>query len=303
MKIVVAGTVNRDVIRFPDGNIIESLGGALYSILTLAAAALQGWEILPIANVGEDIYPRLLEIMSQYSNINPEGLKKVNYPNNTVYLQLSPGQEREEHTDLKLPPIKYCQLEPHLDCNALMLNFTSGFDMEVTTAENALKERKRLAYIDLHSLTLGLDSQRRRFQRKIPDWRRWTQGADFIQLTAGEAWSLFPDNLLEPDNLPAAVGEAIGKTARVACLMTDGERGVDIFTGTGQFHREAKAVENPVDTTGCGDVFGAAFLVKYLMTSNIDAALDYGIHCAAIKCRFRGAEKLRALPSASGRSE
>lgn len=298
MKIVIAGTINRDIIRFPEGAVVESLGGAIYSILTMAAAAPQDWKIIPAANVGRDVYPQLLKALKSAANVSTEALRQADCLNNAVYLRLQPGCERAEHTDLNLPPIDYEQLAPHLDCGALMLNFTSGFDMEVSSAERAVRACRGLVYIDIHSLSLGIDPSRRRFRRKIPDWRRWISGADFVQLTAGEAWSLHPEDEPAGEDFPAEVGREIARSVNTACFLTEGEKGVRVFTKSGAYTVKAEPVDNPLDTTGCGDVFGAAFLVKYLLSGGLDSALRYGIHCAALKCGFRGIGGLSRLPAA-----
>ena len=294
MKITVVGTVNRDFLRFEDGKEVESLGGLLYSILTLAVTAPSDWNITPVSNVGEDIYESLMESLRNYPNINLEGLKKISSPNNAVHLRLSPGKEREEWTELRLPPIIFQQIAPHLNCDALMLNFTSGFELKLDTVRKTIDECPGLVYIDLHSLTLGIDERKNRLRRKIDRWREWIAKADFVQLTAEEAWSLSAEENLTVEE-KYRVGMSIAKLVRQACLMTCGAEGVIIFT-SGKFHTiKTEVIDNPVDTTGCGDVFGGSFLVNYLQTGDLLSSIEYGSRLAGAKCSFAGIENMNRL--------
>lgn len=294
MKIAVAGTINRDILNFSNGRMVESLGGLLYSILTLAALAPEDAIITPVVNVGDDIYNELMEKLSKHGCIELSGIKRLPGFNNAVYLNLSPDRERDEHTDLNLPPIEFAQLKPHLDCDALMLNFTSGFDMEVDVVERAIEDCGGLKYIDIHSLSLGIDEDKHRCRRKVTEPHRWVEGADFVQLTADEAWSFYTGDWSKPETA-IEVGRMIPGWVKKACLMTMGAEGVHVFTSEGDFRVEVEPVPRVVDTTGCGDVFGASFLLKFLETGDLIESAKYGVNNAAQKCAFSGIESMGRL--------
>ena len=287
MKIAVAGTVNRDIMTFADGKQVESPGGLIYSILTLSALAPENYTIIPIANIGNDIYRQVIDILSEKSNISVSGIKKSDTLNNTVYLQLNPDQERIEHTDIHLPPLQFLQFSPFMEADVLVLNLTSGFELESSTLREIVKAFKGILYLDMHSLTLGIDENRKRFRLKIPEPGNWFEGIDFVQLTSGEAWS-FHDRIADSPELSAQTGRKIASLVKNACLMTDGDNGVTIFTPDGEKHIPAVKVDHAVDTTGCGDVFGASFLIEYLKSGDLNKSVEYGVHNAGIKCSFAG---------------
>ncbi|MBL7190907.1 hypothetical protein ISS30_04365 [bacterium] len=286
MKITAAGTINRDVKQFADGRKEESLGGLLFTILTLAGLAEDDDLITPVAHVGYDIHDSVLTNLKKFTNINPDGLMKADTLNNTVYLELSPNTERDEHTDLNLPPLKFIDLEKHLNCDVLIMNFTSGYDFEPADLMKIKTKCKGLIYIDIHSLTLGIDESGHRFRRKIPQWRNLIRGADIVQLTAGEAWSFAED---DAEYSAYEVAFSIAEEVSTACLMTKGAEGVTAYmTGGGYQHFPAVKAEKIIDTTGCGDVFGAAFLINYMRSKDLEASIEFGNRMAAEKCAFSG---------------
>ena len=293
MKIVCAGTINRDVVEFSDGRRLESLGGLMYSLAAISLLAPESARIIPVSNIGDDIYDSAMDELSKFKQIDLGELRRCDCPNNAVYLYLQEGRERDEHTDLNLPRIEYSQFEPHLDSDALMLNFTSGFELDFVTARRVIEAFKGIVYMDIHSLTLGIDDNRHRIRRKIPEGLRWIDGVDLVQATEDEVWSLFDDDGRE-GGLDRA-GKMAADRCRKACLVTRGSRGVRVFTKGGIFDIEPEKINNIIDTTGCGDVFGAAFLIKYLESGDIRAAAKYGNYVAAKKCLFSGIDDLGML--------
>jgi len=77
-------------------------------------------------------------------------------------------------------------------------------------------------------------------------------------------------------------------------IITSGENGVTIFDGSRMIRIRAPAAE-VVDPTGAGDVFGAAFLIRYLQTEDLIQAGLFASAAAALSMAEFGTA---AVPSA-----
>ncbi len=79
-------------------------------------------------------------------------------------------------------------------------------------------------------------------------------------------------------------------------ILTLGAQGAIAFHHHAQHHQPATLVPNPLDTTGCGDAFQAAFLASYLQTKDIPTALTAGANRAAITISHLGSTPYELTP-------
>jgi sugar/nucleoside kinase (ribokinase family) len=184
------------------------------------------------------------------------------------------------------------------DLDALYVNFISGFEMCLGTAEALRQGFSGPIYADLHSLFLGMGADGIRMLRPLPNAPAWFAFFDMIQLNEEEMLQL------GPDPLPIAA-DALG--AGVSLLnVTVGARGVVYFAQPGfdrigsrgesggavRTARLAPPATNATDTTGCGDVFGATCFGRLLAGDDMLAALAAANRAAARNATFRGASDL-----------
>src|SRR2546426_11942301 len=107
--------------------------------------------------------------------------------------------------------------------DALYVNFISGYEMGLETAQLLRRGFPRFLYPDLHSLFLGKEPDGTRVPPPLPDAPAWFGCFDTVQLNSDEMEQLGPD--------PLAV--AAGALAR-GChtlVVTLGPRGAADFTG------------------------------------------------------------------------
>lgn len=290
----------RDPLRAP----VEEWGGIAYALAGLDAALPPGWEVVPLIKVGRDLAPRAAEFLRSLTRIAPGGrFIEVDAPNNRVVLHYQTRERRCERMSGGVPGWTWPELGPMVrDLDALYVNFISGFEMCLGTAEALRRGFGGPIYADLHSLFLGMQHDGVRVLRPLPDAPTWFRCFDVIQVNEEEMSQLSPD----PLGMAATV---LGAGARLL-VVTVGPRGAvyvtdaDPATVLGSQPREGQPVRTALipapavdaaDPTGCGDVFGATCFARLLAGEPLEAALTAAGQSAARNATFRGATGLAAF--------
>ena len=298
MRIAVVGTINRDTIELPDGQVTRSYGGLLYSITALALLTPPGTTILPLLNLGRDVEKPVRKILSSFGSVSQEGIRIVEEPNNQVTLRYRSDSQREEIQLGGLPAVTFDQMAPFMDADVFLVNFISGQDLTLETFTRLRSGTRASIYTDLHSLTLGIDEKGRRYRRPLPEWFRWAAQADVIQMNRAEARSL-AGNRLEREAEVRRFGREVLSFGPEVLLITLDADGSLLIAGAGeglsmeriQPHRP----ERVADATGCGDVFLAAFLSRHAFGMDALASSRFANRAAGIKAGMCGIEELDRL--------
>ena len=294
--------------RGPAARPVEEWGGIAYALAGFDAALEPDWELVPLIKVGRDLAGRAHEHLRTLRR--PAGSARfveVDAPNNRVVLRYDSAERRTEQMSGGVPPWTWAELGPMVrDLDAIYVNFISGFELSLPTAEALRRGFGGPIYSDLHSLFLGIMPDGMRVTRPLPDAPSWFGCFDVVQLNEDEMRELSPD----PLSLSAA---ALG--AGVSLLVvTLGGRGVAYVAGpegsgapllggstgrrlTGSVDRGAAVrtaripaeVVEVLDPTGCGDVFGAAAFSRLLAGDDVEAALVHATRLAARNASYRGA--------------
>jgi sugar/nucleoside kinase (ribokinase family) len=290
---------------------VEEWGGIAYALEALSAGLPDRWEILPMIKVGRDLSESALRFLRSLPRVCVEpGVVIVPEPNNRVELRYEGEERRTERLRGGVPPWLWPELKPLVqDCDALYVNFISGFEMELDTARALRAGYAAPTYADLHSLFLGIGAAGLRIPRELPLWHDWLRCFDAVQLNEdefallGRAWG-------DPWGLAAA---SVGPDLKLIAV-TLGARGAAYVAGPGMAEdprrwpetrhqlavpgtsRSAQVplVEEPRrgDPTGCGDVWGATFFARLLSGAGIDRAMSDANRAAARNVEYRGAAGL-----------
>lgn len=310
-RVGIVGSLVWDEIhgRDPASAPVEEWGGIAYALASLDAHLPDGWEIVPLIKVGQDKAAEAREFLAGLRRLAP-GARCVEVPvaNNRVVLHYQSSERRCERMAGGVPGWTWPELGPMLgDVDALYLNFISGFEMCLGTAEALRRGFRGPTYADLHSLFLGMQGDGVRVLRPLPDAPSWFGCFDVIQVNEDEMGQLGPD----PLTLAAAMLE-VGVSSLVVTL---GPRGAVYVTAGAMTQgrtdamtagRPDQSVHGPIrtalvpapvvdgfpDPTGCGDVFGAAVFSRLLAGEPIEEAVAAGNRAAARNVTFRGASGL-----------
>jgi pfkB family carbohydrate kinase len=318
-KIGILGSLVWDQIygRDPLAQPVEEWGGIAYALASLDASVAPGWEIVPLIKVGQDLAGKAREFLGGLRHLTPGGrCVEVPAPNNRVVLHYYSTERRTERMSGGVPGWTWSELGPMVrDLDALYLNFISGFELALGTAQALRQGFRGPIYVDLHSLLLGMQHDGVRVARPLQDAASWLGCFDAIQLNEDEM------RLLSPDPLSLAA-EAIGAgtsllivtlaakgAAYVAAPGFDGwsdrwnEGPADRSSSAshraaGPAVRRSAALRtalipaptvDALDPTGCGDVFGAAAAARLFAGDPVESAIRHANAMAARNAAFRGA--------------
>ena len=319
-KLGIVGSLVWDVIhgRDPAKAPVEEWGGIAYALGGLEAALDPSWRIVPLIKVGSDLRAEAAALLRTLSHLVPGGrCVDVPVPNNRVTLRYQSAERRCERMSGGVPGWTWAELGPMVrDLDALYLNFISGFELELGTAQALRQAYSGPIYADLHSLLFGMPQDGVRMLQPLADPVAWLRCFDVVQMNEDEMAQFAPDPMAM-----AAMAMAAGVKLLVVTL---GPRGVVYFAapgfeglsgpwagGPGGAATQPEASAHPatpirtallpapavdaVDPTGCGDVFGAALCARLIAGDPVETALQTAQGFAARNATLRGATTLGRL--------
>lgn len=310
MNYIVIGEPCVDIIHKANGEIVNSYGGILYSVISMAVLSKKNDHITPVMNVGEDEYDNILEILKMYPNINTHGLNKVKHPTRKVFLYYNLyNHDKSARVETSSEPtytLAFNQIENFLNgTDAILVNMISGIDISIETLKNIRKNFNGFMHIDVHNIVMLTKQDGSRIHTNVDNWYEWCTNSDTVQMNEFEIATLTKEKLSE-----YKIAEEILFNKRneiKGVIVTRGVNGVTGITkkeknfGNQKFfdldHIELAAIENPhfIDSTGCGDVFASAFTLDYSVTSDFKKSLHYANRIASVNASISGIGQLDKL--------
>jgi len=306
----VVGTLVWDRILDRDGRRepVEEWGGIGYALAALSASLPEGWRVLPILKLGRDLAEDGRRFLGEIPGLGDAGIVVVPEPNNRVELRYESEARRCERLTGGVPPWTWPELAPLVEmCDALYVNFISGFEMELDTARALRTGYRGPVYADLHSLFLGMNRHGHRIPRTLEAWAAWLSCFDAVQMNedefdllgaSGDPWQLAagalgPDLKLITVTLGARGAAYVSAGGFVADPL--GWRTSSGVSVPGRAHSGRVALadgERTGDPTGCGDVWGATTFGRLLAGDELEVAMRQGNRMAGRNVEHRGARGL-----------
>ena len=329
-KVGIVGSLVWDVIhgRDPLAAPVEEWGGIAYALAGMDAALGDDWEFVPLIKVGRDMSRRAVDFLRTLPRMSAGArCVEVEAPNNRVVLHYESSERRCERMAGGVPGWTWAELGPMVrDLDAVYVNFISGYEMCLGTAQALRQGFRGPLYADLHSLFLGMQHDGVRVLRPLPDAPSWFGCFDVVQLNEDEMRQMSSDPLaLSADALAAGVSLLVvtlgAKGAAYVAApgfegwrtggRTDGRTGGQTGgqtdrndTPVGVLFPSARPPVRPsaarsalipapvvdaADPTGCGDVFGAVAFARMLAGDPMEDALKQAVALAARNATLRGA--------------
>lgn len=292
VRLGVTGTVVEDTIDTVDGVRIEDLGGIAYALHALSAFLPSDSVAHAVLGVGRDALERVGEELGGLPGIDLGGLKPVRHVNNKVHLEYHSDGTRDETLTGGVPPLGWDTLEPWLaQLDVWLWNFISGMETDLATFARLKAEFGGGVYMDVHSLCLEHVPGRARRHRRPERWEEWVEGVRWLQMNEAEAALLQrgEPQPLRPEEEARLADRLHGLGVEVV-LFTLGSRGARLYGAEGSTATQPVPEAEPaVDPTGCGDVFGATWLVLHAAHGRTPVeALTGAVEAASLAASRRG---------------
>jgi hypothetical protein len=292
MKITVIGTLNKDLVFPYADKPFQSLGGITYTLVTLNNFLTEDDLVYPVSYYGVDIADLIAALKKRWTQIHFDSLIPYSGKNHQVILEYFSPTDRKEKALFFFPPLTFTQIEPYLDSDLILVNMICGKELELDTYKKIAEKVYQKLYIDLHFLLMDVDHIGNRIVKRPDNIFDWLNYSRFIQLNENEyeilnqeglAFETFWKGLLRPSQ---------------HVFLTRGENGVWWIRNDDTLKIEkfkAYPIPEIKETTGAGDVFGAAFAYSYLKTKNLKRAVSFGVLAASASTQISGTENFFLL--------
>ena len=295
--VAVIGHLVWDRIINPAGDTTEALGGTAYNLTALGAIGRSSIKVLPVCNVGYDLYDKAEAFFGRFPAIDFSCVNKILRKNKIHELTYIGNGNRDEINIGSLPMITPELFSSCKKLDLALINYIGGDEFPPRYLKWLKNRFKPLIYLDYHSLSLGrirAGRQGHRVKRHLryhTHWRKYTSQADIVQMNSHELKSIFADMMDEPDSI-AFFAKKILETGPRIVIITREEKGVVVISRVRSRLKvdalPAYPVKKVIDPTGCGDSFAAGFIISYLKYRNLLKACNNGLRLAGLKAGFSG---------------
>jgi len=294
MRLLLVGHTVKDVIKTKE-KVIKKPGGLFYSIITALNIINRNDELILLTAFDHELLNKNTSLLSDTNKDYINTTSAVP----TVILKIHTTKERdEEYKNLthKLNIQKLLTFKKPLD--GIYLNMITGFDVSSSDLKKLKENFNAPVYIDLHSLTRGIDENKRRFFRLIPDINDWLNSVDFLQVNEHEINSIY-NSKNELDIVNFALSHNIK-----ALIKTMGNKGAKIYFKENDeitFAFVSAVKVNSVNQVGCGDAFGVSFFYSYICNRDLIKSLKFANKTAALVSTFNNFDEFIKLKNVVGK--
>ncbi len=260
MKILLIG---HSIIDNIDNKILP--GGVYYSTLGFMLNMKSQNELYVLTSWNKKYYS-LFE--SLYSKVNQKYFQHFdNMPE--VILDTSGNEERREVYKNISSRLKIDYINDLNSFDGILINMITGFDISIEQLKTIRNSFNRNIYLDVHSLSRGIDKNMIRKFRPIPNVEDWLACVDILQCNNNELQTIFLGEEIDAAKFVLNYGVKI-------LLITKAENGSCAYLYEKNRIKKVEMDAIKVDTKnkiGCGDVFGATFFYNYLKLKDISSSL------------------------------
>ena len=268
MKLLVVGHSVLDFIKYAGTQNI-SAGGIFYTISVLNRLKSNNDEIFLCTQFDDETYNYFKPEFEKVSNKFLQKVEKIP----RVHLNLQKDKERHEAYENITNNLAY-DISELMSFDGILINMITGFDITLDQLLQIRNDYSGLIFIDIHTLSRGLNEDYKREFRLIPDFQSWAKCLDIIQVNQNELYTL-SHKKIEME----IVQELFSFGVKILCV-TKGDLGARVYYKNqdeiASYFVSARKIINP-NIIGCGDVFGASFFYSYIRNKNVIDSLTNAV--------------------------
>jgi hypothetical protein len=250
-------------------------GGAFYSTLGFLSCFKPNDRLSLLTGINSKSFALFKRLYSQIDLSLSEEILEVP----EVFLQTSGTSERREVYKNIAEKLSLAKLEHLSMFDGILINMITGFDISLEQIKWLRKNYPGLIYLDVHTLSRGLDESGKRDFRTIPHIEDWLKFVDMIQCNESELKTIYNTQTEEK------VAKWILKHGIKSLIITKAEKGSTVYFKKEKgievvnIAGEKIVVKNKI---GCGDVFGAVFFYSYIGSHDNRFSLTKANHAEAV---------------------
>jgi len=196
-----------------------------------------------------------------------------------VILKTSGEEEREEVYRNLSAQLSIDRVNNWNQFDGILINMITGFDISLKQLQTIRSNFTGQIYLDVHTLSRGVDTNLKREFRPIPNTVEWLDNIDILQCNERELRTIVScENELE------CAKQILGSRVKML-IVTKGEYGARVyFLERNKLSLLFIAAEKikTVNKVGCGDIFGAVFFYSYISTRDVYKSLKLANKAGAI---------------------
>lgn len=271
MKILLIG---HSIIDHLNDNGQIKPGGVYYSVLGFLSSFNPKDQLVLITGKNQK-YDELFNPL--YSKVDLTLSEKIDeFPE--VFLYTSCEKERTEVYKNISGKLNLDNINNFSCYDGIMINMITGFDISLDQLKWIRNQYSGFIYMDIHSLSRGIDESGNREFRLIPHIEDWLSCIDILQCNETELKTIC-DLESEEANANWILNNGVNTV-----IITKAQNGVLLFSKS---KREGKIVLNgekiiSKNKIGCGDIFGATFFYSYIGDNDNKISLDNANHAGAV---------------------
>jgi len=306
-KIAVVGPIPHDTIITYRDETITKFGCVSHPTMALAKLLKDKGEVIPIAHVHKKDHNAINAIFKDDPNINTNGISSQKDQGTIIELKFIDQNNRLETQMANMSPIVPEDVEPFLDADCFVFVPITDFEIELNTLKYIKENSNAKIIFDAHGPTTFVTDNGKRLRKFWKDKKEWFKYIDVLKMNLEESICTWFDNNYENEDFYNEdstehldeFAEFVLNNGVEYLYVTLDSRGCAIYSKKNdEINKEfvkSVAVQNVIDTTGCGDSFAGGLAFGFTLFNDPIKAAHYANTLGALRTQGKGFDVFKSL--------